>query len=115
MNAKTALIKSFLDGRTVNCANIFILTSFTNCSRECIRMVEKPFGITLTRIERNGKSRYGSPTNWIDYKLYHTPMNKEGIEKMKEYVRKNSSDGKDFVKPHHKELESKFVNGTLFT
>ena len=110
MNAKTSLCKAFLDGKIVNCANIFILTSFTNCSRECIRMVEKPFGITLTRTERNGKSRYGSPTNWIDYSLAATPMNREGIKKMREYVAKESNGGSDFVKQSTKQLEQQ----TLF-
>ena len=98
MTAKASLCKAFLDGRVVNCANIFVLTSLTNCSRECIRMIEKPFGITLTRTERNGRSRYDSPTNWIDYSLAHTPMNKDGIMKMREYVNKESNGGTDFVK-----------------
>lgn len=59
----------------------------TNLPRECSRMIEQPFGVVISRMQMTGKSRYGQAVTWYDYRL--NPLiegNKEGIEKMKEYV-----------------------------
>ena len=86
MTAKAALCKSFLDGRVINIKNCFDLIGLTNAPRECSRMIEQGFGVRLQRTRREGKSRYGQPVSWVDYRLLFSEENKEGIIKMKMYV-----------------------------
>ena len=87
MTAKAALCKALLDGRTLNVKNCFETIGLTNCSREISRMVEQPFDVEVTRIHREGRSRYDQSVVWIDYKLLHTEENAEGIKNMWGYVR----------------------------
>lgn len=110
MTAKASLCKALLDGVTINCGNIHNLVGFTNASREIIRMVEQPFGVKCNREEVISKSRYGSTVQFINYRLYNTILNREGIKKMREYVAKESNGGSDFVKQSTKQLEQQ----TLF-
>jgi hypothetical protein len=86
MTAKAALAKALLDGRVLNVKNCFDTIGLTNCSREISRMIEKPFGVTVSRTHREGRSRYGQAVVWVDYRLNRTPYNSEGIQKMIEYV-----------------------------
>lgn len=86
MTAKAALCKHLLEGHVLNIKNCFTLIGLTNCPREISRMVEQPFGVIVSRTNMTGESRYGQSVTWIDYRLNRTEMNKEGIEKMKEYV-----------------------------
>lgn len=88
MTATAALAKALLDGRVINIKNCFETIGLTNAPREIGRMIERKFGVTVDRKQREGKSRYGQPVNWVDYRLIYTEENKEGIEKMKEYVSK---------------------------
>lgn len=87
MTAKAALCIEFLKGSTLNIKNCVILTGLTNCPREVSRQIEKPFGIKLIRIQKEGKSRWGQPVMWFDYKMPYNEENKEGIAKMREYVK----------------------------
>jgi hypothetical protein len=89
MNGKTALIKLFLSGEVVNIKNCFREVGFSNCSRECIRQIEKPFNITLHREHRKGKSRWGVDVTWTDYSLKRTSENQNGIFEMSKYVIEN--------------------------
>lgn len=91
MNAKTALIKALLDGKTVNIRNVHSLTSYTNASREIGRSVERAFGVRVDRTHREGKNRYKVHCIWTDYKLPQNGKNKEGIKKMKEYVKSQTA------------------------
>jgi hypothetical protein len=86
MTAKCALVKAFLDGRTINIKNCFETIGLTNAPREVSRMVEQPFGVTITRIPREGLSRYKQAVTWYDYKLQRTEENRIGIDKMILYV-----------------------------
>jgi len=88
MTAKAALCKALLDGRVLNVKNCFETIGLTNCAREISRMVEKDFGVQVSRTNKEGKSRYGQTVVWVDYRLNNTDYNKEGIEKMREYVKK---------------------------
>ena len=97
MNGKTALCKALLDGNIINCGNIHNMVGFTNASREIIRMVERPFGVKCSREEVKGVSRYGSPVQYFNYRLFNTPLNKDGIQKMREYVDKESGGGSQLV------------------
>lgn len=87
MTAKAALALALLEGKVLNIKNCVTLTGLTNCPREISRMIEKPFGVTISRTPREGKSRYDSPVTWVDYRLNKSEHNLPGIEKMKEYVR----------------------------
>lgn len=86
MTAKAALCYHLLKGEVLNIKNVFNLIGYTNCPREISRMVEKPFNVKVSRTPMEGKSRYGQPVAWINYRLNFTEYNKEGIKKMKEYV-----------------------------
>lgn len=88
MTAKAALCNALLSGRIINVKTCFRDYGITNCAREITRMVEIPFGVEITRTHMTGKSRYGQPVQWVDYNLHRFERNKEGIEKMKEYVKK---------------------------
>ncbi len=91
MNSKTALCQCLLRGEVVNVRNIHSKTGYTNASREIIRQVERTeyngFGVQAKRTRRDAKNRYGVHCFWIDYTLPQNSMNKEGIKKMKEYIK----------------------------
>jgi|SRR3954463_3551756 len=86
MTAKAALAKALLDGRVLNIKNCFDLIGLTNCPREISRMIEQPFGVIVSRTNMDGKSRYGQAVTWTNYRLNNTDHNKEGIQKMRDYV-----------------------------
>ena len=86
MTAKAALCFHLLKGEVLNIKNVFTMIGLTNCPREISRMVEKPFGVVVTRTRMEGESRYGQPISWINYRLNRTEYNQEGIKKMTEYV-----------------------------
>ena len=86
MTAKAALCKHLLAGEVINVKTCFETIGLTNCAREVSRMIEKPFGVIVSRTRREGKSRYKQPVSWVDYRLNRTPHNAEGIKKMVKYV-----------------------------
>lgn len=86
MTAKASLCKHLLAGEVLNIKNCFTLIGLTNCPREISRMIEKPFGVIVSRTPRTGKSRYGQSVIWIDYRLNRTSYNAEGIKKMAMYL-----------------------------
>ena len=88
MTAKAALAKALLEGRVLNVKNCFETIGLTNCSREISRMIEQPFGVEVSRTHREGYSRYGSSITWCDYRLNATEYNRPGMNKMREYVKK---------------------------
>ena len=89
MNAKAALCLALLKGEVLNIKNCFSLIGLTNCPREISRMVEQPFGVRVSRTHMKGKSRYSGSVTWVNYRLNSSEHNKEGIEKMREYVKKH--------------------------
>lgn len=87
--AKAAICEAFLDGHVLSIKNAFNLFGVTNLPREVSRQIEQPFGVRISRVKMEGKSRYGQSVIWFEYRLNKTiPENKEGIKKMKEYVKK---------------------------
>jgi hypothetical protein len=86
MTSKAALCKALLEGKVVNIKNGFHLFGITNVPREIGRSIERAFGVTVSRTNKDGKSRYGQPCCWVDYRLNFTGYNMEGINKMKQYV-----------------------------
>lgn len=86
MTSKAALCMALLEGRVLNIKNVFVTIGLTNASREISRMVEKPFGVEVSRTPRTGKNRYGGDVTWVDYRLNKSEKNLPGIQKMKEYI-----------------------------
>jgi len=86
MNAKTALIKSLLSGDVLSIKTCFNTIGLTNLPREIGRSIERPFGVEVSRTPKHGKSRYGVPVTWFEYRLNQSTHNQPGIAKMAKYV-----------------------------
>lgn len=86
MNTKAALCQALLDGRVINIKNCFETIGYSNAPREISRMIEQGFNVEVSKTPMKGQSRYGQPITWFNYHLNKTEYNKEGIEKMKNYV-----------------------------
>lgn len=86
MTAKAALAKALLDDRVLNVSNCFKEIGLTNIAREIPRMIEEPFGVVVSRTPKKGKSRYGQPVSYTNYRLNKSDFNTEGISKMIEYI-----------------------------
>lgn len=87
MTSKAALCMALLEGRVLNIKNGFELFGITNIPREIGRSVERAFNVTVSRVPREGTSRYGQSCVWVDYRLNKSQHNLPGIAKMKEYIR----------------------------
>lgn len=94
MTAKAALCMALLRGQVVNIKNGFELFGITNVPREIGRSVEREFGVTVSRTNMDGQSRYGQAVTWVNYRLNRTDYNAEGIQKMTEYVQSQMSNPK---------------------
>jgi hypothetical protein len=86
MTATAALAKAFLDGRVLSIKTAFKDFGVTNLPRECGRSIERKFGVQLARVKKEGKTRYGVPCTWYEYRLPATEYNTEGRLKMVEYI-----------------------------
>jgi hypothetical protein len=90
MNKKCRLIKSLLDGETINVSNSIRLTSLSNPAREIPRCIEEPFGVTVTKTKMENKDKHGNYATWHNYKLERLlPENVLGVEKMRLYLAEN--------------------------
>lgn len=110
MTAKAALCKALLDGRVLNVKNCFATIGLTNCAREVSRMVERPFGVRVSRTQREGTSKYGQAVWWVDYRLNKTEYNQDGIKKMNEYVNEQAEGVVIKTDKQAKDLEKIFGN-----
>lgn len=86
MTSKSALCMALLEGRVLNVKNCFKEIGLTNIAREIPRLIEKPFGVEVSRTPKEGKNRYGEDVRYTDYRLNKTEHNQEGMKKMKEYI-----------------------------
>lgn len=91
MTAKAALIKFLLEGRVLSLKNCFNEIGLSNPGREIPRMVERPFGVVISRVSKDGKNRYGNPVTYTEYRLNRIQANSEGISKMMEYCMKQAN------------------------
>lgn len=104
MTARIALCLALLEGRVLTVKNCFEITGLTNAGREIPRMVEKPFGLVISRLSKVGKSRYGQIVSYTEYRLNKDAQyNQEGLAKLRE-----------FVAPYLKEKKDLKNNNTLF-
>ena len=121
MNQKAAICKSLLKGEVLSIMNGFKWFGCTNIPREIGRSVEREFGVEVSRVTKEGKSRYEQPVNYTEYRLNRTDFNKPGIEKMEAYVREiEQSQFKSIVKRgpkiiHPKPLEPTTSETTFFS
>lgn len=89
MNAITALGLSFLRGDVITIKTAFRDFGISNLPREVGRSIERKFGLQLTKVKKTGKSRYGVPCYYYQYRLPQTPYNEEGRNRLTEYCEKN--------------------------
>lgn len=93
MTAKCMMAATFLSGKIISNKNCYFELGLTNCSREVIRMIESSqtgFGVTISRVRVDTKSRWGKSIYYYKYRLNKSmEQNKDGIKKMCEYVKKN--------------------------
>jgi hypothetical protein len=88
MNGKCALVKLLLAGDVINIKTCFFDTGLTNAPRE-IGVIEKKFGIIVSRTPMNGLTRFHKKCTWVDYRLNRIPENADGISKMAMYLFEN--------------------------
>jgi len=123
MTAKAALCLALLQGKVLSIKNGFDLFGITNLPREIGRSIEREkdggFGVEVSRVEKTGVSRYGQTVRWYEYRLNKTDYNKEGIEKMKAYVKEQMSTVPPKTEKEKKEFKqtelfafNKNINGT---
>lgn len=87
MNATTAIGMAFLKGEVLTIKTAFRDFGITNLPRECGRLIERKFGLKLARVRKDGKTRYGIPCSWNEYRLPDTEYNKLGRAKLIEYCK----------------------------
>lgn len=108
MNQKCAIIKSLLKGEVLSIMNGFKWFGCTNIPREIGRSVERPFGVIVSRVSKDGNSRYGQPVHYTQYRLNNTENNKIGRQKMIEYVSEiEQAEFKSIVKRGAKKIHVK--------
>lgn len=91
MNATYALATAFIQGRVLTIKTAFKEFGVTNLPRECGRLIERKFGVELSRVKREGKSKYGVPCYWFEYRLPQTLYNAEGRQKMIDYIKNHTT------------------------
>lgn len=87
MTRQQALISHLLEGGKLSILNGYKLFGISNISREICRLIEKPFNVYLTRLKKEGKTKYGSYCNWYEYSLNNTKLNAKGIKSMREALK----------------------------
>lgn len=87
MTAKAALGLFLLEGKVLSLENCFKEIGISNPGREIPRMIEKPFGLDVSRDPVKGRNRHGNPVNFTRYRLNRSERNIQGIVKLKEYIK----------------------------
>ena len=87
MTRQQALATYLLTGKPVSIKNGYNYFGISNISREVIRLIEKPFGVQLTRTKKEGKTKYGTYCTWLEYILLPTKLNAKGINAMKRMLK----------------------------
>ena len=90
MTQIAALCKSLLSGEVVSIKNAYLDYGISNIAREIGRSIERKFGVIVSRTPKKGKSRYGVPVTWFEYRLNQTSHNQKGITEMAKYVMRNN-------------------------
>jgi predicted AlkP superfamily phosphohydrolase/phosphomutase len=88
MTAKCALALALLEGRVLTVYNCMKEIGYSNIAREIPRVIEKDFGVKVSRVPKESTNRYGDPVKYTEYRLNVTEQNKEGREKLIAYCKK---------------------------
>lgn len=86
MNALAHVCYAFLKGERLTIKSVFRDYGYTNLPREVGRRIERKFDVTVVRTRKNGRSRYGMPCTWFEYRLVDSKENREGRIKIKKYI-----------------------------
>lgn len=92
MTQTAAIAQALLEGQVLSIMTGFKLFSCTNLPRELSRGIEQKFNIIISKERVDFTSKYGQSGFYFRYRLNQTDYNKEGIEKMKEYVAANGGE-----------------------
>ena len=111
MTQAAAICKALLDGRTLSIMDGFKLFGCTNIPREISRSVEKKFGVEVSKESVDFTSRYGQSGFYFRYRLNKTEYNKDGIEKMREYVALEVGTYLKDLREKGKEIPEEFKDG----
>lgn len=103
MNAITALGLAFLRGEVLTIKTAFRDFGISNLGREVGRSIERKFGLEITKVKKTGKSRYGVPCWYYQYRLARTDYNAEGIKRLTEYCEKNTPKPEPLLEPKVKQ------------
>lgn len=99
MTQIAAIAYTLLKGEIISIKTAFNMFGCSNAPREVSRGIEQKFGVRVSRHKVNFKSRYGKAGIYYQYRLNRdADYNKEGIEKMKAYVKEEMKDFKDNTK-----------------
>lgn len=90
MTQIAAISKALLNGEVVSIKTAFDMFGCSNAPREMGRSIERKFGVKVSRTPTKFKSRYGRISTYFQYRLNRTEYNKDGISKMKDYVKEKS-------------------------
>lgn len=91
MTAKAALAIALLKGEVITIKTAFKDLGITNAPREISRAIEKPFGVVVSRIRKEGLSRYKVSCCWYEYHLNRSEHNLPGIALMQQYILKETN------------------------
>lgn len=93
MNARAAIAQAFLRGEILTIKTAFRDFGVSNLPRECGRGIERKFGVRISKFRKEGKSRFGVPVTYFQYRLNRDdPSNFVGVQAMAKYVVENGGD-----------------------
>lgn len=87
MTSIAALCKALLSGEVISIKNAYFDYGI---SREIGRSIERKFNVEVSKVRKEGISRYGQPITWKEYRLNRTDFNQNGINLMIKYIKSNS-------------------------
>lgn len=104
MTQIAALCKALLSGEVVSIKNAYFDYGISNIAREIGRSIERKFNVQVSKVRKEGISRYGQRITWKEYRLNRTDFNQKGITDMAIYIQENGGNPKSGAKTQ-KELK----------
>lgn len=100
MNAISAIAQAFLRGEILTIKTAFRDFGVSNLPREVGRAIERKFDVRISKLRKEGKTRYGLFVSFFEYRLNRDdPANALGIEAMIKYIEANGGDILPFKRP----------------
>lgn len=98
MTQIAALCKALLSGEVISIKNAYFDYGISNIAREIGRSIERKFGVEVSKVRKEGVSRYGQPICWKEYRLNRTDFNQNGITAMAKYIQEVGGNPKSGAK-----------------